>query len=128
MKKLRSLVLVLFCLFLVNTSHAQANTGTDFFAGKWSVLIPGTPLGDLKRIYALKKTDNGLSGTVQDSTGKELYKCSKVDVKDNEVTIYYTASGIDAYMKLTKKDKDHVSGMLLDQFPAEGERIKEAKQ
>src|SRR6516162_8048521 len=128
MKKLTSLVLVLFCLFLVNTSHAQANTGADFFAGKWRVLIPGTPLGDLKRIYALKKTDNGLSGSVQDSTGKELYKFSKVDVKDNEVTIYYTASGIDAYMKLTKKDKDHVSGMLLDQFPAEGERIKEAKQ
>jgi hypothetical protein len=126
MKKLTSLVAVLFCLSLSNTLHAQSNSGADFFEGRWRVSIPGTPIGDLKRIYALKKADSGLSGVVQDSTGKELYKCSKVDVKENEVTIYYTASGIDAYIKLTKKDKDHVSGMVLDQYPAEGERIKES--
>jgi len=128
MKKPTAFASILFCLLFVNTAHAQSNTGADFFAGKWSVSIPGTPIGDLKRIYVLKKADNALSGTVQDSTGKELYKCSKVDVKDNEVTLYYTASGIDAYIKLTKKDKDHVTGMLLDQFPAEGERVKESKQ
>jgi hypothetical protein len=127
MKKLVSLVLV-FCGLLVNIAYAQPNTGADFFAGKWKVIIPNTPIGDLKRIYVLEKADNGLTGTVQDSTGKELYKCSNVEVEENEITLYYTASGIDANLKLTKKDKDHVSGILLDQFPAEGERIKNVKQ
>jgi len=84
MKKLISLFIGLFFLFLSVSSHAQSKAGADFFAGKWNVLITGTPYGDLKRVYILEKKDNSLAGTVLDgATGKELSKCSKVDVKDN---------------------------------------------
>jgi len=125
MKKLISLFIGLFLLFLSFTSNAQSKSGADFFAGKWNVLITGTPYGDLKRVYILEKKDNSLAGTVLDgATGKELSKCSKVDVKDNEVTLYYSALGNDVNVVLTKKDEDHVAGKALGMFDASGERVK----
>lgn len=125
MQKLTILAAGLFSLLLSVKISAQSKTGADFFAGKWNVLVTGTPYGDLKRVYILEKKDNGLSGTVLDgSTGKELTKCSKVDVKDNEVTLYYTSLGTDVNVVLAKKDEDHITGKALGMFDASGERVK----
>ena len=124
MKKIMSLTAGVFFLLLSFNSIAQSKTGADYFEGKWKVLVIGTPYGDLKRIYVLEKKDNTLTGIVQDSTGKEITKCSKVELKDNEVTLYYQAMGNDVSITLTKKDDDHVTGKVLDSFDASGERIK----
>ena len=62
------------------------------------------------------------------ATGKEVSKCSKVDVKDNEVTLYYTSMGNDVNIVLTKKDDDHVTGKALGQYDASGERVKQILQ
>jgi len=124
MKKINSIAIGSLLLFLAVSTNAQTKTGTDFFAGKWKVLVTGTPYGDLKRIYVLEKNGNELTGIVQDSTGKEITKCSKVEVKDNEVTLYYQAMGNDVSITLMKKDDDHVTGYVLGQFDAKGERIK----
>jgi hypothetical protein len=124
MKKINSIAIGSLLLFLAVSTNAQTKTGTDFFAGKWKVLVTGTPYGDLKRIYVLEKNGNELTGIVQDSTGKEITKCSKVEVKDNEVTLYYQAMGNDVSITLMKKDDDHVTGSVLGQFDAKGERIK----
>src|SRR5690349_24820059 len=110
MKKLTNLTALLLSLFLSFSIHAQ-KSGADFFAGKWNVLITGTPYGDLKRVYVLERKDNGLAGTVLDgATNKEISKCSKVEVQDNSVTLYYTSLGTDVNIILTKKDGDHVTG------------------
>lgn len=124
MKKLSSLAAGVCFLLITLSSHAQSKAGAEFFAGKWKVEITGTPYGDLKRIYVLEKTDNGLTGVVQDSTGKEITKCSKVEVKDNEITLYYQALGNDVSITLIKKDDDHVTGNVMGMFDAKGERIK----
>ena len=124
MKKISCLAAGLFFLILSFGVHAQTKTGADYFAGKWKVLIMGTPYGDLRRIYWLEKKDNTLTGIVQDSTGKEISKCSKVEVKDNEVTLYYNAMGNDVSVVLTRKDEDHVAGSALGMFDAKGERMK----
>ena len=124
MKNIISLTTGVFFLLLSFSSNAQSKTGADYFEGKWKVLVIGTPYGDLKRIYVLEKKDNTLTGIVQDSTGKEITKCSKVELKDNEVTLYYQAMGNDVSITLTKKDDDHVTGKVLDTFDASGERIK----
>ena len=128
MKRLTILTAGFLSLVLSFNAQAQSKTGADFFAGKWNVLITGTPYGDLKRVYILEKKDNGLAGTVLDSTGKEISKCSKVEVKDNEVTLYYTALGNDVSIVLTKKDEDHVTGRAMGMFDAKGERIKQLLQ
>ena len=124
MKKLNSVAIGFLFLLLAVGANAQSKAGADFFAGKWKVLVTGTPYGDLKRIYVLEKSGNELTGIVQDSTGKEITKCSKVQVKDNEVTLYYQAMGNDVSITLIKKDDDHVIGSVLGQFDAKGERIK----
>ena len=124
MNKIMSLSAGLFLLLLSIATNAQSKTGMDFFAGKWKALVAGTPYGDLKRIYVLEKKDNGLSGTVLDSTGKEVAKCSKVEVKDNEVILYYTSMGNDVSVVLTKKDEDHITGSAMGMFDVKGERIK----
>ena len=124
MKKINSIAIGLSLLLLSVGANAQTKTGADFFAGKWKVLITGTPYGDLKRIYVLEKNGNALTGIVQDSTGTEITKCSKVEVKDNEVTLYYQAMGNDVSITLIRKDDDHVTGSVLGSFNATGERIK----
>ena len=124
MRKLRTLATGFFFLLLTAVTQAQSKTGIDYFAGKWNVFIPGTPYGDLRRIYVLEKNENTLTGIVQDSTGKEIAKCSKVEVKDNEVTLNYQAMGVDVVLTLVKKDEDHVTGNVLGMFDAKGERMK----
>jgi len=124
MKKINSISIGFLFLLSAVSANAQSKAGANFFAGKWKVLVTGTPYGDLKRIYVLEKSDNTLTGIVQDSTGKEITKCSKVEVKDNEVTLYYQAMGNDVSITLIKKDDDHVTGSVLGQFDAKGERIK----
>jgi hypothetical protein len=129
MKKLSCFVVGLLFLAFSFNAHAQSKTGADFFAGKWNVMITGTPYGDLKRLYILERKDNGLAGIVMDgATGKEVSKCSKVDVKDNEVTLYYTSMGNDVNIVLTKKDDDHVTGKALGTYDASGERVKQILQ
>ena len=91
MKKIISLTAGVFFLLLSFNAIAQSKAGADYFEGKWKVLVIGTPYGDLKRIYVLEKKDNTLTGIVQDSTGKEITKCSKVELKVNEVMLYYQA-------------------------------------
>jgi hypothetical protein len=75
-------------------AHAQSKTGADFFEGKVERTGYRHTLWRPEKAYILEKKDNGLAGTVVDgATGKELAKCSKVDVKDNEITLYYTVYG-----------------------------------
>ena len=125
MKKLNSFLTGSFLLALSFTAHAQSKTGVDYFAGKWNVVILGTPYGaELKRVYILEKKDNGLAGTVVDSTGKEIAKCSKVDVTDNDVTLYYNVMNTDVSIVLTKQDDDHVTGKAMGTYDAKGERVK----
>jgi len=124
MKKIASIAIGSLFMLLAISANAQTKTGADFFAGKWKVMITGTPYGDLKRIYVLEKKGNTLTGIVQDSTGTEITKCSNVEIKDNEVTLFYQAMGNDVSITLIRKDDDHVTGSVLGQFDAKGERIK----
>jgi hypothetical protein len=126
MKKLNTFFAGLILFLLSFQINAQTKKGVEYFEGKWKVSIPGTPLGDLKRLIILEKKDNGLTGVVRnDETGTEIAKISKVEVKDNEVTIYYRANDIDAVLVLTRKDDDHTTGNLLEAYPVEGTRVKE---
>lgn len=124
MKKISTLIAGLCLMLLAFGAYAQSKPGVDFFAGKWNVMIKGTPYGDLQRIYVLDKKENTITGIVQDTSGKEIAKCSKVEVKEQEVTLYYHAMGNDISITLIKKDEDHVTGSVLGMFDAKGERIK----
>jgi hypothetical protein len=113
------------CFLLISAdANAQAKTGADYFMGDWSVLVKGLPNGDTKMLVNLKKGDTAYTGVINDSTGTEIARFSKVELKDTTVTMYFTAQGYDVYLRLNRKDDDHVTGTMLDMFDAEGDRAK----
>jgi hypothetical protein len=128
MKKVSLLFAGLFFLVLPINVHAQSKTGADYFNGKWSVLMKGTPNGDAKMLFILKNRNDSIVGIVQDSTGTEISKISNVQLTDTSATVYFNAQGYDVNVVMNKKDDDHVTGSLMGMFDAEGERIKDAKQ
>jgi len=116
------------CLIILSVStRAQTQTVPDYFAGKWNMLVKGLPNGDTKMIVVLDKKDTTLVGVIQDSVGTEISKFSKVDVRENGVTVYFSAQGYDVYMSMMKKDEDHIIGTMMDMFDAEGTKIKPVK-
>jgi hypothetical protein len=126
MKKLCLTLGLFFLLFTLNVT-AQSKTGIDYFAGKWSVLVKGTPQGDAKLIVVLDNKVDSLVGVVQDSTGVEISKMTNIGLKDSTLTFNFMAQGYDVNVLMNKKDDDHVIGSLMNMFDVEGERVKVIK-
>jgi len=81
----------LFFLLLTTSMFAQPKPGADYFKGKWSILIKGTPDGDIRMFFALENSNDSMTGVVQDSTRAEISKISKVELTDTSATVYFTA-------------------------------------
>jgi hypothetical protein len=128
MKKFTSVLVGILCLVLSVSVNAQSKAGADYFKGKWSVLLKGTPNGDAKMIFVLENRNDSIVGVVQDTTGAEISKITSAELSDTAVTVYFNAQGYDVNLLLTKKDDDHATGSLMSMFDAEGERIKEEKK
>ena len=128
MKKLSSIFTTVCLLALSFYTKAQTLNNSDYFLGKWSVVIEGTPNGDAKMFVKLEKKDTALVGSILDSTNKEITKISRIEMKDTSVTVYFTAQGYDVYLVMEKKDDDHVKGNMLDMFTANGERVKDEEK
>ena len=126
MKKISFLIAGLFMLLSVG-ANAQSKTGSTYFAGKWNVLLKGIPNGDATMIFVLESKNDSITGVVQDSTGTEISKITSAELKDDEVTLYFTAQGYDVNLLLKRKDEDFVTGSLMNMFEAEGKRVKAAK-
>lgn len=105
--------------------NAKAQTA-DYFPGKWTVTVMGTPNGDAKMNFVLERKDGKLGGVVQDSTGKEMTKITSVEEKDKTATIAFTTNNYDVTLTLEPIDDDHVKGSLMGMFDAKGVRVKES--
>jgi hypothetical protein len=66
MKKIGLLIAGTFLLFLSLHVNAQSKSGAEYFAGKWNILVKGTPNGDAKMAVSLDKKDSTLTGVVLD--------------------------------------------------------------
>ena len=125
MKRKLNAIIAGFCfMFLAVTAQAQSTTGAEYFTGKWSVLIKGTPSGDGKMLVTLEKLDTTLTGTIQDSTGQLNTKIDKVEIDGDKITLYFNTQGYDVNLEMDKKDDDHITGSMMGMFDAEGERVK----
>jgi len=124
MKKFKSIFIALLLFAFAVAAKAQTSNAA-YFAGKWNVLIKGTPNGDAKMVFVIDNTSDSLSGVVQDSTGAEVSKISSIEQKENEITVYFNAQGYDVNVVLDKKDDDHATGTLMGMFDVDAERIKE---
>jgi hypothetical protein len=127
MKKFAFFLIGIFFSVLSLNADAQARTGADYFAGKWTVTFKGTPDGDKKMVFVLKKKDTDIKGVVQDTTGKELSKITKVELNANTITLYFTINEHHVHAELTKEDEDHTTGNAMGMFDVEGDRVKATK-
>jgi hypothetical protein len=127
MKKVGFLFAAFFLLLLSTKMFAQSKSGADYFKGTWSVLVKGTPNGDAWMIFLLENRNDSITGVVQDTTGTEISKISKVELTDTSANVYFTAQGYDVNLVMNKKDGDHITGSLMSMFDAEGERLKKSR-
>lgn len=123
MKTIKLTVAVLLGLISTFTAKAQ---NKDFYAGKWEVLVYGTPYGNVKRFFIMERKDGKLVGTVQDSTGKEKIDITSIEEKNKKAAINYTTQGYDVTLAVEPVDNDHIKGSLAG-FNATGIRRKEKK-
>ncbi|MFA6084596.1 hypothetical protein [Mucilaginibacter sp.] len=122
MKKLILTFTVIASMFLCVGAKAQSTT--DYFTGKWKVIIMGTPQGDATMMFVFEKKDGKLTGALRDSTDKEISKITQIDEKDKSITAYFNTQGYDVNLMLEPLDADRVKGSLMGMFAAKGERVK----
>jgi hypothetical protein len=116
-----NLVLMLFVLMSI-AMKAQEKPN-DYFVGRWSVLVQGTPNGDSKMPITLSLVDGKLQGGLEDGKGGIATKFDKVEVKENTVTVYFVGGGYNCYISLDKKDNNTAVGSLMDMFDATATRV-----
>ena len=125
MKKL-SLILSIFILGVCSKGFSQATPPTDFFAGKWEIIIMGTPDGDAKMVTDLIRKDGKLTGEMKDPAGvKPITAITKVEEGKDKLTIYIdTAQAGEIPIELAKVDDDHLKGSLMNMFETTAKRVK----
>ncbi len=111
------------CLFSV---AATIEENSNYFLGKWKVMVTGTPNGDAALLVTLEQKEDKLSGFIEtNDPSTPTIQISKVEEQDQSVIIYYTASGYDVYMSMVKVDTDKVKGKLMGTYELSGERVRE---
>lgn len=123
MKILKTILLPFLCLFAVIDVNAQTK---DYYPGKWDIMVYSTPYGNVKLTFTLERKEGKLGGVVQDSTGKETAKITKIDEKHTTAIIAYTTQGYDVELTIDPVDDDHIKGSLAG-FNATGTRRKKSK-
>ncbi|CAM4358862.1 hypothetical protein EWU23_11845 [Cytophagaceae bacterium 50C-KIRBA] len=125
MKKVSMFFAVL--AFLVSfQSFSTSTIAPDFFAGKWELVIVGTPNGDAKMISEIKRVDGKLTALLKDPQGQNPDMNASVEEKENQILVFFQAQGMDITMTLNKVDDDNMKGDILSgMFEAKAKRIKE---
>lgn len=119
---------LLFVLFfgLVGYGFAQATPPTDFYAGKWEILVTGSPRGDVTFLTNLIRKDGTLTGELveaEDANAKR--KITKVEESANKLVLYFESSqGGEVAIDLSQVDNDHLKGQLMNMFEANAQRVK----
>ena len=117
--------ILFFAVVLLVSLNTRGQATSDFFVGKWNVLVTGTPDGDAKMVVSLERVDGKLKAEFVGKEQAEVPKVSNVEETEKSVRIYFTASGYDVYLYLEKKGDNHIEGTMLDMFDAKGDRATE---
>ena len=117
-----SIILSTTLLLLSSLNLLAQQETSDYFAGKWEVLLEGTPSGDVTMIMTLERNDGKLEGYMS-GNDDEVTKFNSVEESAGSISVYWTSQGYDVYLELEKKDEANISGMLMDMFSASGKRL-----
>lgn len=126
---MRKAILIFAGIFflLLSGANAQTKATTDYFVGKWNLLIEGTPNGDAKSVLVLERKDGKLTGSMGIKE-RDLILFSKVEENEKSITAYFVSNGYDVYFSLEKKDDDHAEGSMMNMFTTKATRIVETTE
>jgi hypothetical protein len=122
MKK-ASVFLFLFLFGIVLQGFSQTAVPSDFYAGKWEILVSGSPRGDIVFKTNLVRKDGKLTGElVTDDMKRPI---TKIEESDKKLSLFFESSqGGEISIDLEKVDNDNLKGSLMS-FEAKAKRIKD---
>lgn len=125
MKK-ASIVLFVLLVGIAFRGVSQTTAPADFFAGKWEILVSGTPNGDVTLITDLIRKDGKLTGELFNPSDPNVkIPITKVEDSAEKLTIYFDSSQAgEIAINLTKLDDDNLKGTLMDSFDTTAKRVK----
>jgi len=125
MKKVSILLFVLFA-GITFQGLSQITAPADFFAGKWEILVSGTPNGDVTLVADLVRKDGKLTGELASPSDPSLkLPITKVEESADRLSIYFDSSQAgEIAIDLTKVDDDNLAGSLMSNFDAKAKRVK----
>ncbi|TWJ03193.1 hypothetical protein JN11_00730 [Mucilaginibacter frigoritolerans] len=125
MKK-ATLINLMAVILIVIATKANAQTQTNYYIGKWDVLVKGLPNGDTHMKFNIADSAGHTKGVLLDTTAahKDI-PLTKIEQDGDKITLYFNAQGYDVSLLLAKKDDDHATGSLMGMFDANAIRMKE---
>jgi hypothetical protein len=110
----------------VIATNVNAQTQTNYFIGKWDVLVKGLPNGDTHMTFTIADSAGHMKGALLDTTAahKDI-PMTKIEQDGDKITLYFSTQGYDVSLLLAKKDDDHATGSLMGMFDANAIRLKE---
>jgi hypothetical protein len=125
MKKVTLINLMAVILIMIATK-VNAQTQTNYFIGKWDVLVKGLPNGDTHMKFNIADSAGHMKGALLDSTAAHKdTPLTKIELDGDKITLYFSAQGYDVSLLLAKKDDDHATGSLMGMFDANAIRMKD---
>ena len=125
MKKI-TLVNLMAVILIVIAAKVNAQTPTNYFIGKWDVLVKGLPQGDSHMKFNIADSAGIMKGVLLDTTAAHNNTpLTKIELDGDKITLYFSAQGYDVSLLLEKKDDDHATGSLMGMFDADALRLKE---
>jgi len=118
---------VTFVLFFLLSLRLTCLAGApiEFFAGKWEILVVGTPNGDAQLIATLTPVDGKLTGEISRPDQDQKIKISSVLVQGDKLLLEFsTPEGYDVTLELEKVDDNTLKGNVMNMFDAKAVRLK----
>lgn len=123
--KRETVVLFILIVGLAFNGFSQTPATADFFAGKWEILVIGSPNGDVKFVTDLVRKDGKLTGELSNATDPSQPKrpITKVEENGTNLVIYFESSQAgEIFINLDKVDENNLKGTLYS-FDATAKRI-----
>jgi hypothetical protein len=125
MKKV-TLINLMAMILIVIATKVNAQTQTNYFIGKWDVLVKGLPQGDTHMKFNIADSAGHMKGALLDtSAAHKDIPLTKIEPDGDKITLYFSTQGYDVSLLLAKKDDDHATGSLMGMFDAKAVRLKE---
>jgi hypothetical protein len=111
-------------LFAMSFVIASPTLNPEYFEGKWSVLVKGTPQGDATIPMRFESKEGATKGYfMADESGQE-FEMSSVSIIDGVLSAAFNIQGYDVDINMSEVDGDNAAGSLMGMFELSASRVK----